>query len=186
PWARNRTPGPQAYLSLGEVPVGVTNFAPNPPHASVVAGGEFADGLVRRITITGSGGPNAQFGPVTGIQVQTTLEPSLAHQPDGTAAIDAVDARFGSTVCQVGDLILGVRSLRIFGGVDNWDAVRLTVLSDSRNAVVTEATYGRPGFDYIDPSVAMNAYGDIVIGFTRSSSALGSGINDGRLGAYAV
>jgi hypothetical protein len=51
---------------------------------------------------------------------------------------------------------------------------------------VTEATWGKAGFDYIDPSVAMNAYGDIVIGFTRSGVAPGSGATDGRLGANAV
>lgn len=184
PSVDNRTANTQTTFNLGEVPVGVTNFAPNPPHASVVAAEQFAAGFLKRTTITGTGGPNAQFSQPTTMFVQTTPDPVPARQPDGTAVIDPLDARFGSTIYQVGDLILGVRSFR--DPQTGFDAVRLSVLSDSQTAVVTEATWGRTGFDYIDPSVAMNAYGDIVIGFTRSSSILGSGANDGRLGAYAV
>jgi hypothetical protein len=183
PSVANRTMNTTAGFPQGEVLAGVTNFALNPAHGSILGGDAYMAGLVRRTRVTGAGGPNAQFGPTDNLMVQTTNDPTEAHQPDGTALIDPLDNRFGSTVYQVGDLILAVRTFRNF---DGWDAVRLTVLSDSRGTVVTEATWGRTGFDYIDPSVAMNAYGDIVIGFTRSSSILGSGINDGRLGAYAV
>ena len=96
-------------------------------------------------------------------------------------------------VYQVGDLIYAVHGLSVnSSGVavspsgSSINAVRLTVLRDSTTQVVTEATWFGPGFDYIDPSIAVNAFGDIVVGFTRSSANLGSGTDDGRLGAYAV
>jgi hypothetical protein len=184
PSVANRTSSAAAPFFLGQVPVGVTNFVPNPAHASVLSNEENAPGFVRLTTLTGTGGANAQFGPQSFVPTLMAPDPTQAHQPDGTSLIDPLDARFGSTVYQVGDLILGVRSFR--NSLTGFDAVRLTVFSDSRRQVLTEATWGKTGFDYIDPSVAMNAYGDLVIGFTRSGVALGSGATDGRLGAYAV
>jgi hypothetical protein len=184
PSVANRTMNTTTGFQEGEVLAGVTNFASNPTHGSILGGDAYMAGRVRRTWVTGAGGPNATFGPTDSILVQAANNPTQAHQPDGTAQIDPLDNRFGSTVYQVGDLILAVRSF--LDQLSGFDAVRLTVISDSRGQVVTEATWRRTGFDYLDPSVAMNAFGDIVIGFTRSGVALGSGATDGRLGAYAV
>lgn len=182
PTTARRTTSDPYQFPPAHVLQGVTNFGPDPDHGSFVLGDLFNTGIVHRATITGAGGPGATFGPMSSYQGQATESPNLAHQPDGTATIDPVDASFSGSVWQVGDLIVGVRSIQVNG----WNAVRLTVLSDSQDRIVTEATWARTGFDYIDPSVAMNPQGDILIGFTRSRSTLGSGVNDGRLGAYAV
>jgi hypothetical protein len=133
--------------------------------------------------VTGSGAPGASFGTTIPLAVQTTASPLDAHQPDGTAEIDALDGRIQSSVFQVGDLIFGAVVTPNAAG--NRDAIRISVLSVSSATIVAEATISDNTFDYIDPSLAMNAEGDMIIGFTRSAAAAGSGATDGHLGAYA-
>src|SRR5262249_8248525 len=49
-----------------------------------------------------------------------------------------------------------------------------------------EGTWFNPDFDYTYPSIAVNSFGDMLIGFSRSGPNAGSGETDGNLGAYAV
>ena len=186
PTADNRTTLEQASaaVTIGETPRGVTNFnagQTSSSNGSIFAADYHSFGFADRTTVTGAGGPGATFGTSTQLSVQPTSFPSDAHQPDGTAQIDALDGRIQSMAYQVGDLIFGA----LVTTIGSRDAIRLTVMSDSGNSIVTEATISDSTFDYIDPSVAMNAEGDMIVGFTRSAAVLGSGATDGRLGAYA-
>ena len=192
PTVANRTTVRQAGYNMGFTLQGVTNTAAN-SHASVLAVNAFNPSQLNRTKITGSGTPIAVFGATSIINVQTTSVPGSSRQPDGSRVIDGLDDRIGGMVYQVGDLIFLVHGLSVNAAgtgvnpnLSSLNAVRLTVLRDSTTQVVTEATWFNPGFDYIDPSIAVNAFGDIVVGFTRSSSNLGSGATDGRLGGYAV
>src|SRR5262249_41700585 len=137
PSVANRTQTNQVGSLMGQILQGVTNFDPNPTHASILSGDLFVTGMLRWTMLTGTAGPGAHFGLTSNIQAMATPAPALAHQPDGTAQIDPVDSRFGGSVYQVGDLIVGVRTIQVNG----WDAVRVTVLSDSQAAVVAEATW---------------------------------------------
>jgi hypothetical protein len=193
PSVANRTTVEQTGFQMGYTLQGVTNAAASPAYASVVAEDTFTFGKVDRTKITGSGGPGATFGPTSIIDVANISHPFDARQPDGTQQIEGIDYRFGSMIYQVGDLIYGVHGLSVnssgvavMGGGSSTDAVRLTVLRDSTGTVAAEATWFNTNFDYVMPSVCANAFGDIVVGFTRSSANAGSGATDGRLGSYAV
>ena len=171
-------------VTIGETPQGVTNFNAGQSSSSPgsVVGADYNNfGVFDRTQITGAGAAGASFGTTSALAVQSTDSPSLAHQPDGTQQIDALDGRVQGMVYQVGDLIVA----SLVTPIGSLDGIRITVMSDSSNSIVTESTISDSTFDYIDPSVAMNAEGDMIIGFTRSSPTLGSGANDGRLGAYA-
>ena len=107
--------------------------------------------------------------------------------------MDGDDERLASMVYQVGDLIFVSHGVSVnaagttaapSGGTTN--AIRIEVIRDSTTQVVAEATYFSPSFDYTFPALAVNAQGDMVIGYTRSSFAAGAGATDGNLGAYAV
>ncbi|HEX3146946.1 MAG TPA: dockerin type I domain-containing protein [Gemmataceae bacterium] len=183
PTAANRTQFQLPGFDVGYTPAGVTNFNPSPAHSSVFAEDASNFGQVVRTILTGTGGPGAGLGTSTTLNVQNWGPLDFSNQPDGAAAdVDPVDDRFGGMVYQVGDLIIGAHAV----GVGGNNAIRITVMSDSQNAVVAEATISGGGFDRIDPSVAMNAEGDILIGYSRSSATLGSGPTSGRLGAYAT
>jgi len=193
PSVANRTTREQSNFGMGFILQGVTNWAPSPAHGSIVAVHETNFTQVKRTTITGTGGRNATFGPTVAMNVLTTAVPGTARQPDLSQAIDGLDDRIGSTVWQVGDLIYLVHGISVDSNgnasspsAGTTDAVRLTVIRDSTTQVVAEATWFNTNFDYIMPSVAANSFGDIVIGYTRSSFNTGSGATDGRLGAYAV
>jgi Dockerin type I domain len=193
PTIARRTTREDIGFGLGYAIQGVTNFNTNPAHASVVAVDIFSFNFVDRTTITGTGGANAQFGPTTQYNVGAMSLPGLARQPDGSRVVYASDHEMSGAIYQVGDLIYAVNGISVdatgaavTSGPTTTDAVRLTVISDSQNRVVAESTYFNTGFDYLFPSVSANQYGDIVIGFNRSSASQGSGATDGNLGAYAV
>jgi hypothetical protein len=181
PSVTRRTTSTDPTFSMGDILQGVNNFNAGQTassHASVVSADHNSFGVVDRTTITGTGSSGATFGPTSTISVQPTLFPGQAHQPDGSQQIDTIDDRFGSRVWQVGDLIVGAHDIK----VGSRDAIRITVLSDSQNTVVAEATISDSTYDYIFPSIALNQYGDMLIGFTRSG---GSTSTNGNLGGYA-
>src|SRR5262245_31470302 len=194
PSVANRTMREQTSFGMGFTLQGVTNWAPSPAHGSIVAVHESNFTQVKRTTMTGTGGPGASFGATVALNVQTTAVPGNARQPDFTRNIDGLDDRIGGMVYQVGDLIYLVHGISVDAtgvaispNAGTTDAVRLTVIRDSTTQVVAEATWFNANFDYIMPSVSANSFGDIVIGYTRSSFNLGSPTTtDGRLGAYAL
>src|SRR5207302_3709712 len=86
----------------------------------------------------------------------------------------------------VHDISVNSSGTAVTSGSLTTDAVHVVVLSALQNAVLTQATYYNSSYDYIFPSIAANASGNIIIGFTRSSATQGSGPTNGNLGAYAV
>jgi hypothetical protein len=186
PTVANRTTFNDSASSSGFTLHGVTNFGPSVGHTSVVAVAStttsFINGVLDRTNINNVTGPgSATLGPTTPVTVQLTANSVQAHQPDGSQQIDSVDERIGSNAYQVGGNIFVAHSIEVGGH----DAIRVTVLNESTNAVVAEATLSDATFhfDYIAPSIAVNANGDIVVGFTRSGdSTTGSA---GFLSSYA-
>jgi hypothetical protein len=189
---------------LGYTLQGVTNFSPDQTAASkgsilAVDYHSFTDNsiditaLINLTPVNGAGAAGATLGTTTHLPVLPISTPGLARQPDGTAQVDGDDERLASMVYQVGDLIFATHGVSVDSAGNTaatWagttDAVRVEVIRKSTAQVVTEATYFNPNFDYTFPSLAVNAQGDMVIGFTRSAFTLGSGATNGNLGAYAV
>jgi hypothetical protein len=146
---------------------------------------------LNRTDIGNVAGPGAAtLGPTTVVNVASTNYPGKARQPDGTRYIDGLDDRIGGTASayQVGNNIFLVHGISVdasgvatSGGAAH-DALRVTVLNEATNAVVTESTLFSTIYDYIMPSIAVNQFGDIVVGFTRSG---GIGSTDGFLSSYA-
>jgi len=189
----NATTSVDADLVLGWNIQGATNFNSTADHASIVGVDFFFFDAVDRTPITGTDGAFAQLGPTSIIDVEPTSFPNNANarQPDGSQTIDPGDDRFSATIYQVGDLIYMVHAITVDAtGQATFDpgsiAVRLTVISDSTDQVVAEGTWFDPDFDYTYPSIAVNSYGDMLIGFSRSGPNAGAGPTDGNLGAYAV
>lgn len=181
--------------NYGWTPQPVTNFSPTATHGSVLGvnlDGSASPSHIYRTTITWNAADpgNPTFNGATTFTPQPTFYPDWGYQPDVNTPLDPVDDRFGSMTFQVGDLIYAVHSISVdslgvgadYTATTTTDGVRLTILSDSGNSIVAEATWYNTSFNYIDPSIAANAAGDFVIGFTR----VGPSAPSGYAGSYAV
>jgi hypothetical protein len=97
-----------------------------------------------------------------------------AHQPDGSRTLNGGDFRFGSnSVYQVGNIIWVADSILTSATTGNgtYDAIRWYEIDESTDTVLQSGTISDPHHDYIYPSIAANAAGDVVIGFTASGDS---------------
>jgi hypothetical protein len=191
PTAANRTSFDQSgTVTMGWAPQVVTNFDPNPTHATILATDYTVFHTVDVTPITWSGGV-----PTLGttVQVATSLNNSLpgdSRQPDGSRIISAgEDDRYTGAVYQVGDLIYAAHTLSVnssgasvTSGAGTHNAIHVVVVRASTNALVAEKIYFNSSFDYSFASIAANANGDIVMGLNRS----GGSATNGQLGGYVV
>ncbi len=179
PSVANRTTQQGTPSGLGFTLQAANDFGPSPGHATVLGTNLSSIGqlLVTPVgNVAGSG--SATFGPTATVSVLSAPNPGLAHQPDGTRQISGNDNRIGGAVYKVGDLIYAVQGTTS----SSHDAIRWTVMRDSTQTVVKQGTIGDANYDFIYPSIAANAQGTVVIGFTRG----GLSTTDGQLSAYAV
>ena len=84
-------------------------------------------------------------------------------------------------VYKVGNVIWAVHGISNQGSA----AIRWYELNESTNAVIQQGTISDPNFDYSYPSIAANANGDVVIGFTRAGASADA-TGPGFLSAFAV
>ena len=184
--------GPSA---MGWAPQVVTNFDPNPDNASIISTHYVQFDRIVRTSITGADAANATFGTSSILMTQTTSLPAKSRQPAPPANFRILSAgdddRYASTIYQVGDLIYAAHPISVnASGVavnpilnpSSTNAVHLVVISDSLNTIVAQGTYFNSAYDYSYASVAVNEYGDIVMGLNRS----GFNVTNGYVGAYAV
>jgi hypothetical protein len=182
---------PFSTVTMGWSPQAVTNADGSDASATVLATHYTTFNLITHWEITGSANPNATFGAASNLSIPHNALPGPGRQPDGTRDMSGgEDDRYTGSIYQVGDLIYAVHAISVNGSgagttsdASTTNGLQLIVLRDSTNSVVTTATYFNPNYDMTFPSVAANAFGDIVLGFNRSG---GPGSTNGNLGAYAV
>ncbi len=132
---------------------------------------------LKRSTIYNSAGGATLSASGTSIPVSAYSVPPDAQQPGSIRRLDSIDGRFQSTVCQVGNDIWAVHAISSGGRA----ALRWYRIDETFNTVVQQGTIADASFDYTHPSIAANANGDVVIGFTRSGATAPAGY----AGAYA-
>ena len=108
-------------------------------------------------------------GLVTGgganVSVAAYDGPSPASQKGSTAVIDGGDTRFSGTVVKVGNIIYGVQSVKDPGAGGLGD-IRLVGIDATTKATVLDQLISSSTLNYISPSLAVNAAGKVVIGFS--------------------
>ena len=92
-------------------------------------------------------------------------QPSVAI-PENRRIIDPLDDRIGSSAWEVDGKIYSVHTVTENGSA--FTSVRYTVLDSITNAVLDEGSIGGGGFDYYQGSLAVNEFGQVVIGYNRS------------------
>jgi hypothetical protein len=100
--------------------------------------------------------------------VSTTIPPAplppRAQQPGGT--LDSVDHRLAQ-VFQVGNTLWTANCINIGGRA----GIQWYKIDEPSSALLQTGQIADANFDFIAPSIAANANGDVVIGYTRSSSS---------------
>jgi hypothetical protein len=184
PSVANRTAFTQRTIaSTGWTPQAVTDFALTKTSTPVLAtqsGNPSGATTLRRSTIFNSAGVATMSVSATSITVNSYSVPPNAQQPAGSpsATFDTIDGRFQSAVYQVGNSIWAAHCINIGARA----GIRWYQLNATTNTVIQQGNLSEAGYDYHQPSIAANANGDVVIGFTRS----GTSTTDGFAGSYAL
>jgi hypothetical protein len=123
-------------------------------------------GLILTTHIDGSAtAPTIAAGPFTMVDPMGT--PPEAIQPNATL-LDTGDGHFASLV-RIGDSVWGVHGTR---SASERAAIRWFEFDANNAAVVQSGVIDDPSRDFLYPSIAVNALGQVVIGFSASGSSL--------------
>ncbi len=156
----------------------IIDFGPSKGHAPILAAANpLSTTQILRTDLSGTTGAGATLSSTTVITVPTYTIPPAAEQPDGIHTISTIDHRLNSQVYQVDDTIYSIQNTLLGSN----SALVWMKINETDNSLIQRLVISDPNFDYFNASVAANAYGDVVIGFTRSGHNAA-----GNLSAYAM
>ena len=118
-------------------------------------------------------------------QTVSTIIPGSAYansagpgrQPDGTRIVDTLSPRITGNVVQVNGKLYSATT--IDDGTDH-AAVRWSVNNAATGAIIETGLISGGGYDYYEGSVAVNEFGQAVIGFNRSGFQTADSNSDGK------
>lgn len=201
PTVANRTTFLRSPSSdVGYLPQLAISFGPSTGREPLLAVDNESYGVLDRTSVLTPQAQPASLSASVDIPVSTTAAPPRARQP-GAPGLDANDDRMDSAVCQVGGYLYAVHTIGLVPpgaplGTAKRDAIRWYKIDEATNAPppagfsgTISATVDDLDHDYFEPSIAANAYGDVVIGFNRSGTgeyassyaAIGKANQDGAL-----
>lgn len=114
-------------------------------------------------SIAGTGTASANILGTTDIPVTAYAPGPLGRQPAG-ATLDNVSPRFTGNVVEVDGNLYAVHAVDDSGV----SAIRFYEIEKSTGNVLQDVTISDPNLDFLDPSVAVNENGDVIIGMTGS------------------
>ena len=121
-------------------------------------------GRLVRTSVLGAGGPNATLQAPTNITVPAFQPAPVGSQPGGTPGLDNVSPRFTGNVVEVGNNLWGVHA--VLDNATGNSAIRWYEIDEVTSAVLQTGLIADPALNYLDPSIAVNAGGVVVIGAT--------------------
>jgi hypothetical protein len=107
----------------------------------------------------------ATLSASSGIAIPPAPNPPVALQQGGTGTLDSIDNRLAQVI-QVGTTLWAAQGTNVGGRA----GIQWYKIDQSTNTVLQTGTIGGAGFDCIAPSIAANANGAVVIGYTRTAS----------------
>ena len=125
-------------------------------------------------------GPTQFLGEAGFISPGPARQPSVAI-PQNRRIIDLLDERISSSVYEVNGRIYMLHTVNSLLDPQDEGRVRMVVLDSATNAILDEFDIGDAGYDYYQGSLAVNAAGQVVIGYNRS----GLDPTDGKIRFYA-
>lgn len=111
------------------------------------------------------------------------------RQPDGTRLVDTLSPRITANAVQVGNLLFSTATVRADAGIGDFAAIRWTVVDATTGLLKSSGKIQEAGFDFYEGSIAVNEWGQAVIGYNRSGFSTadlnGDGKEDGRISFFA-
>ncbi len=139
---------------------------------------------INGLTTTNATGGTLTATDYLGMSAFTTA--GKARQPSALVGanqriVDAGDERISSSVYEANGRIYMVNTVN--SGFDTLDEarVRVTIIDKNTFNIISEKDIGTAGYDFFQPSIAVNALGEVVIGYNRS----GLNAADGKIRFYA-
>lgn len=150
-----------------------TDYGPKLPTdpEPIISTSNLAFSQYKFVKLSGTSNSGATLGAVTTRTVQTTSDPTNSPQPGTSTTIDNGDDRFSSSAVQIGNFLYAVQNITVSGR----SAVRWTIADATTFNVLQQGTIGDATLSYFYPSIAVNASGDVVVGFSGSSSTTFAG-----------
>lgn len=163
------------------------NWQGNPGNtASVMADSRDANAQVfYKLNNVAGPGPATQTASsyIAGAEYTTS---GPGRQPDGTRLVDTLQPRITGNVVQVDGRLYS--AIAVNDGTDH-SAVRWSVNDADTGAIIEMGMISGGGFDYYEGSIAVNEFGQAVIGYNRSGSETadtnGDGLADGNISFMA-
>lgn len=173
-------------VARGNTPQVAVNWQGNPTNtASLMADSNTGDNQVF-YQITGVNGPGAVRTAKVEIAGSGYTVAGAARQPDGSQYVDTLSPRITGNVMQVNGKLYS--AITVDDGTLH-AAVRWSVNNATTGAVIETGLISGGGYDYFQGSVAVNEFGQAVIGFNRSgfqtADANGDGKPDGNISFMA-
>lgn len=111
------------------------------------------------------------------------------RQPDGTRLVDTLSPRISANAVQAGNLLFSTAVVEADASIGDYAAIRWTVVDATSGALLSSGKIQEAGFDFYEGSIAVNEFGEAVIGYNRSgfstADANGDGKEDGRISFLA-
>ena len=145
------------------------DFGPSDGRAALV--GVSSGGTLVRGNVLGAGGAGASLGTVVnivGAPFTSSAPPARQPHPSGWT-IENVSPRIVANVFEQGDSLWTVHA--VLGSFFN-SAIRWYEIDEVTNTVLQTGLIENPNEDYHEPSIAANAFGNVVIGYTCSGPSL--------------
>ena len=153
------------------------NWQGNPTNTvSVIADSRLADAQVF-YKVSGVNGPGAT--QTVGAQIAGTayIVAGPGRQPDGSRLVDTLSPRITANAVQHDGKIFSTATVR--GTVGDFAAVRWTVVDANSGTLLSTGFIEEAGYDFYEGSIAINEFGEAVIGYNRSGTSTADGNGDG-------
>lgn len=140
--------------------------------------------------LSSSSATGATAGPVSTLGMQAFTSPGPGRQPSAAIAanqriVATLDERISSSVFEANGRIYSVST--VDSAADGLDEarVRLLVFDAATTAILDEFDIGSAGFDYYQGAIAVNEFGEVVVGYNRSGLSTADlnadGLADGNI-----
>jgi hypothetical protein len=135
--------------------------------------------------LTPASAAGATEGPVQFMGEAAFQTAGPGRQPADIAAnrrvIDTLDERISSSVYEVNGRIYMLHTVNSLLDPQDEARIRMVVLDSATNAIIDQFDIGSAGYDYYQGSIAVNQFGEVVVGYNRS----GLDPATGKIGFYA-
>ena len=167
--------GPGDDLTRGFAIQGVNSSAPGANGKIITA--SLIDMALQRYDVLNAGTAGATLTASSGNLGSGYFGNNPARQPYTTGTgdprvIDTLDDRISTSAYEVNGKIYTVHTVTESGSRSRTQtSVRVDVIDSSTNAIIDEFDIGAPGYDFYQGSIAVNALGQVVVGFDRSGTS---------------